>query len=189
MIFRGSLEEGLSREQIRFMYLMLVALFGGKYITSNEIECMFGVKSALKPHKTVKNGTRLIDMVLHTKLQLNDMSKDETQEYFKKIITIDVVRKMIIKRDHTTRGEKQKNEQIRDAIFSAYNSGGIIVIHYQDKMKVKTTRAIDINEIETDTYTGVEMINAYCRLRKEERNFRMDRILDAMNVAGDLKIV
>lgn len=64
---------------------------------------------------------------------------------------------------------------IKDLVRQSYDEGRVLRIDYQPpNMSLKSTeRDIDVYAFD-DTY-----IDAYCRLRKEKRSFRIDRIKSA----------
>jgi hypothetical protein len=187
-VFKGSLEDAVRIPVVKHAYSILVRVFGGLYITSNAVECLFSVKSALRYHRTVKNGNALILVLLYLKTRLRKKSRTEIKSFFRRdVVTLERIRRVAV---GTSVGQTwDKKERAKRVVLDAYRESRPLVIHYRSAKGRRTSRMIEPLEIEKDPYTGMLKVRAYCYLRNAKRTFLLDRIADAIPMNTDLSIV
>lgn len=189
-IFKGDIKEGLKLSAIRHINSILIHIFGGIHITSNIAESLFHLKSALKMHRTVKIGTKLIEFVLFANVILKYKPREEIKQFFYNVFSTDnLTRAMIRRKHHITKTEEDKKKDIKNLIYNAYLKNFPVVIDYQDRFQHRTTRMIKPKTIEKDSYSGQMIIRAYCYLRQDERTFVLNRICDAIKCDKELAVV
>ena len=152
---------------------ILVMVFGGVYIQSNNVENGFNVKVALKPHRAMKVGTGILKLIIHSQLGLRHKSATDLRRYFLDKISLETVMSWIIPHDKKVSEMKHKQDEIIRMIHEAFNTQQILAITYQDRYKRLTRRGILVQNYDE------EYIGAYCFLRNEQRTFRIDRIAHA----------
>jgi hypothetical protein len=188
-VFKGNLEDAIRIPAVKCAYSILVLVFGGLYITSNAVECLFSIKPALKYHRTVKNGDALIHLLLYLKTRLRKKSRTEIKVFFRNhVVTFERIRRVAV-RVKTGHSSRDKKEWVKRILFDAYREGRPLVIYYRDAKRRRTSRMIEPLEIEADSYTGMLRVKAYCYLRDAERTFLLDRIADAIPMDTNLSIV
>lgn len=188
-VFKGKLEDAIQIPAVKCAYSLLVRVFGGLYITSNAAECLFGIKSALKYHRTVKNGDALIHVLLYLKTRLRKKGRTEIRTFFRNsVVTFERIRRVAV-RAKAGHSSGDKKELVKQIVLDAYRESRPLVIYYRGAKRRRTSRMIEPLEIEADPYTGMLRIKAYCYLRDAERTFLLDRIADAIPMDTDLSIV
>lgn len=185
-IFKGSMEEAFQLPMVEHAFSLLVQVFGGLYITSNAVECLFNVKLALRYHRTVKSGDALVQVLLYLWTQLRKKSKVEIKSFFKKVVSFDRLRRIAVR---SKKSVVDKAAQARQVVLEAYYQGRPVVIYYLDARRKRTSRMIEPLELETDLYTGMVKVKGYCYLRNANRTFLLDRIVDAIPMDTNLSIV
>ena len=180
VVFRGPRQEGLRNEAIRYVHGILVRTFGGMYISSNKAEVLFEVKAPLKAHRTVRNGTRMILIVLHTWSSLRKLPREEIEAFLREAISLERLGRLMIKRDHRGRVQRDKHREVEAILSQAMEAREPVIIAYKDRRGRHTGRMIQPLAFKKNDYTGQTMIEAFCYLRDEERTFMVDRISDAM---------
>ena len=186
LVFRGSLEDGLRIPAIGHAHKILVNVFGGRHITSNKVECLFSVKPGLRYHRTVKSGDAMIFVYLFLRTHLRKRSREEIDAFLEDVVSTERLQKIAI------RGRTpfvNKAGTARPIVLEACEQGNQIVIRYCDARKRWTSRIIEPLGIETNTYTGMETLKAFCYLRGAERTFLLDRIVDAIPVDTSMAVV
>jgi hypothetical protein len=185
-IFKGSMEEAFQLPVVEHAFSILVQVFGGLYITSNAVECLFNVKPTLRYHRTVKSGDALVQVLLYLWTQLRKKSKAEVKSFFKNVVSFDRLRRVAVRNKKTV---VNKEAQARQTVLDAYYQGRPVVICYSDAKRKRTSRMIEPLELETDPYTGMVKVKGYCYLRNAKRTFLLDRIVDAIPMDTNLSIV
>jgi hypothetical protein len=187
-IFKGSLGDALRIPVVEHVYSVISNVFGGLYVTSNAVECLFNIKSSLRYHRTVKNGNALIHVTLYLKTQLRKKSREEIREFLRRdVVTFE--RMMRVAVIGTGSSGLDRKEKARHIVLEAYRESRPVVICYQDRRKRRTSRMIEPLEVLEDPYTHMVKLRAYCYLRNAERTFLIDRIIDAMPMDTDLSII
>lgn len=149
---------------------IFVMIFGGLYIQSNKVENSFNVKATLKPHRVMKTGTNILQMILHSQLRMKKMSAPDLRRYFLERISSEMILQWIPPSNKTVSEVKRKKEEIRQLISEACQSQQLLAITYTDRKKTLTRRGILVRDYDE------EYIRAYCFLRNDQRTFRIDRI-------------
>lgn len=185
-IFKGSMEEAFQLPVVEHAYSILVHVFGGLYITSNAVECLFNVKPALRYHRTVKSGDALVQVLLYLWTQLRKRSRAEVKSFFRDVVSFDRLRRVAVR---SKKPVVDKEAQARQTVLDAYYQGRPVVICYSDAKRKRTSRMIEPLELETDPYTGMVKVTGYCYLRNAKRTFLLDRIVDAIPIDTNLSIV
>lgn len=180
VVFKGTLVEGLGNEAVEYAHGILVRAFGGLYISSNKAEVLFEVKAPLRSHRTVKSGTRMILVVLHTWSALRRRSREEIEAYLRDAISLERLRRLVIKRDRGKRVGRDGQREIERLLSRAMDSGEPVIIAYKDRYGRRTGRIIQPQCFTRNEYTGQTRVQAFCHLREDNRTFLLDRISDAM---------
>ncbi|KXA97137.1 hypothetical protein AKJ38_01870 [candidate division MSBL1 archaeon SCGC-AAA259I14] len=178
LIFKGELEDAKKLPVFSHCFEVMKEVFGGLHITTNVVENVFNVKSKLGEHRSMKFGERILVCLLYGHLELNDMSKEELSEFLKEEVIIhDFIRNKTL---HGSGLQKDKPEEPppTDTIKKAVKTGQQLAIHYCDRNRTHTSRAITPEKIEKNSYDGTTRIKAHCHLRDAHRTFRLDRIRD-----------
>jgi len=187
-IFKGSLEDAMRIPVVEHAYSVLSDVFGGLYVTSNAVECLFNVKSSLRYHRTVKKGDALIHVALCLKTQLRKKSREEIRDFLRgDVVTFERMRRVVV--TGTKSSSLDRKEKARQIVLEAYEESRPVVICYQDGRKRRTSRMIEPLEMWDDPYTHMAKLRAYCYLRDAERTFLIDRIVDATPMDTDLSII
>ncbi|KXA95953.1 hypothetical protein AKJ39_05285, partial [candidate division MSBL1 archaeon SCGC-AAA259J03] len=177
LIFKGELKESKKLDIVSHCFKVLKHLFGGLYITTNHVESIFNVKNKLKPHRTMKNGERILYCVLYRELVLSKMNKSELKEHIKeKIITPEYIQNNVLKGNGTQKKTKKKKPSKLDTIDRAIRENKDISIHYRDRRKRHTSRTITPLELVHNDYDDTTKVIAYCHLRDGKRTFYLERI-------------
>ncbi|KXA93078.1 hypothetical protein AKJ66_02890, partial [candidate division MSBL1 archaeon SCGC-AAA259E22] len=177
LIFRGELEESKKLDIVSHCFKVLKRLFGGLYITTNHVESIFNVKNKLKPHRTMKNGERILHCVLYRELVLNKMNKSELKEHIEeKIITPEFIQNNVLKGNGEQKKTEEKKPSKLDTIDRAIRENKDVSIHYRDRRKRHTSRTITPLELVHNDYDNTTKVIAYCHLRDEKRTFYLERI-------------
>ncbi len=155
------------------IFNLLVFVFGGLYIQSNNVENGFNVKVALKPHRVMKTGSNLLRLILHCQLQLKSKSTAELRKYFSDRIAPEMIMNWIPPHNEEVSEVKRKRDEIVRLVSEAHKNQQILAITYWDRYRRLTRRGILVQEYD-DEYIG-----AHCLFRGEHRTFRIDRISDA----------
>jgi len=135
---------------------ILVMVFGGLYIQSNNVENGFNVKVALKPHRAMKVGTGILKLIIHSQLGLKYKSATDLRRYFLDKISLEMVMSWIVPHNKTVSEMKYKQEEIIRMIHEAYNTQQILAITYRDRDKRLTRRGILVQNYDD------EYARAYC---------------------------
>ena len=187
-IFKGSLEDAMRIPVVEHAYSILSDVFGGLYVTSNAVECLFNVKSSLRYHRTVKKGDALIHVALYLKTRLRKKSREEIRDFLRgDVVTFERMRRVVV--TGTKSSSLDRKEKARQIVLEAYEESRPVVICYQDGRKRRTSRMIEPLEMLEDPYTHMAKLRAYCYLRDAERTFLIDRIVDATPMDTDLSII
>lgn len=185
-IFTGRLEDALELPVARRAFSILVALFGGHYITSNAAESLFNMKPALKSHRTVKSGDAFVQLLLFLRTKVRGWRRDDIRSLFRdEVVTFDRLQRISVKR----KGLHEDGVDPKEVVLDACRSYRPVTICYRDGNGKRTSRMIEPLEIETNPYTGMKGIKSYCYLRDDERTFLLDRITNAIPVDTNLSIV
>lgn len=188
-LFKGSWDEALRFPIVRRARSILVRVFGGLHITSNAAECLFDVKPALRYHRTVKSGTALVHVLLYLKTRLRRLGRAEVKAFLRnEVVTFERIRRVAV-RAKMGQGNRKRKEEIEQIVLEACRETKPLVIHYRDFRGRRTSRMIEPLKIQTDPYTGILRLRAYCYLRDAERTFLLDRIANAIPVDTDLSII
>lgn len=176
LVFRGELEEAKKLEIVSGCFNVLKSLFGGHYVTTNHVESMFNVKSKLKPHRTMKNGDRILNCVLYSEFVLNKKNRSELRKYVRdNIITPEFLQNNVLKGNQTNKKTKENRSKL-ELIKQALEENKEISIHYRDRRKRHTSRSIMPLELTHNEYDNTNQLTAYCNLREEKRTFYVERI-------------
>ena len=187
-IFKGSLEDAMRIPVVEHAYSVLSNVFGGMYVTSNAVECLFNVKSSLRYHRTVKKGDALIHVTLYLKTQLRKKSRREIMEFLREdVVTFERMRRVAVTGTKSSSSDRRK--KAKQIVLEAYGESRPVVICYQDGRKRRTSRMIEPLEMWEDPYTHMAKLRAYCYLRSAERTFLIDRIIDAIPMDTELSII
>lgn len=190
-VFKGSLEHALRIPTVEHAWSILDCVLGGLYITSNAVECHFGIKQALRYHRTVKNGDALIRLLFYLKTRLRKLSRAEVKGFLRdEVVTFERIRRVAVgtRIGHRDRSWKRK-ERAKPVELEACREARPVVIRCRDGRGKRTSRMIEPLEIGRDMYTGMLRVRTYCYLRSAERTFFLDRIADAIPMNIDLLIV
>ncbi|MFQ5816328.1 MAG: WYL domain-containing protein, partial [Candidatus Hydrothermarchaeaceae archaeon] len=186
-IFQGGIEDAFQIPAVEYAYSILVHVFGGLYITSNAVECLFNVKPGLRYHRTVKSGDALVHVLLYLKTQLRKKSRAEIKSFFRDVVSFERLRRVAVRNKGPVKRDKEA--QTKQTVLDAYSNGEPVVISYRDARWRRTSRMIEPLGFEVDPYTGMVKVKAYCYLRDTERTFLMDRIDNAIPMDPNLSIV
>ncbi len=166
ILYQGHVKEGIKKHPwLERVYMVIVAIFGGLYITSNRAENPFQIKHRLGSHGTLKAGVR------HLQMQLG----------FARFSNLDAFRDWLD--DNLDKSSLLFHEIIRDRTMVTQNNsrkelmlhlqaGKYLVIGYTNREGESSMRVLKI--LEKVQKNGV--FKAYCYLRSEARNFQVSRI-------------
>jgi len=141
-------------------------LFGGLYITTNHVKSIFNVKNKLRPHRTMKNGERILHCVLYRELVLSKMNKSELREYIEEnIITPEFIQNNVLKGNGAQRKTEEKKPSKLEDVKQAIREKKDISIHYRDRRKRHTSRTITPLELVHNDYDNTAKVVAHCYLR------------------------
>lgn len=186
-IFKGSMEEALQIPAVSYIMAILTSIFGGLYITSNAVECLFAVKPALKYHRTVKNGDVLVQIIIYIRAKLRKKSRENIKSFFReKVITLERLRTVAVGRNKHV---SDKTAEVKRVVINAYDNGEPVVIYYRDAKGRRTSRMIKPLNITFDPYTKMAKVKSYCYLRSEERTFLLDRVFEAIPANTNISIL
>ena len=116
-IFKGSVERGLQIPSVRYAHLILVRVFGRKYITSNIAESLFTVKLAFRYHRTMKNGNVLVHALLYLRTQLKSKNREELR-LMSKVVTMERMRRVAVTASHREKDKREEDEQIEQTVLA-----------------------------------------------------------------------
>ncbi|KXB00027.1 hypothetical protein AKJ42_01975 [candidate division MSBL1 archaeon SCGC-AAA261C02] len=185
-IFRGNLEDALEIPVVRRAFSILVALFGGLYITSNVAESLFNVKPALKSHRTVKSGDAFVQLLLFLRTKVRKWDRERIKSFFRdEVVTLGRLRKVSVRR----KGLHGDEVDPKEVVLDAYDQRKPVTIYYKDGNGRRTSRMIEPRKIGTDPYTGMKRVKSYCHLRRAERTFLLDRVVHAIPADTELSII
>jgi len=158
LIFRGSLEEMKRRFHFVCGVLAILAvIFAGKFITTNDVERCFGVKSSIRLHRATRGRARILRCLLiyHSELRKGFPAN----------------RSIVL---NLSLGKTSRPPPKIGIIADAVKTKRDLVITYVDRRGNSTYRLIT----PCDLYTKGNAIylRAYCHLRNAYRTFRLDRI-------------
>jgi len=175
VIFKGTPEEAKKSDSpiLKFIISILITIFGGKYITSNIAESIFGIKSKFLGHRTEKGSLKLIAGILKMNRKWRD--KDEVIAYLKKQIPFERFTSCIYRSE---KRRKNENKNIEKIIEESIPLKHVLSITYLDRYNRKTYRAIKPFSLYENPLSGLKYVRAKCYLRNEIRTFRLDRISD-----------
>jgi transcription elongation factor Elf1 len=185
-VFKGSLEDALLIEPVSYLHEILVKAFGGLHITNNKAEGLFSLKAALKYHRTLKAGRRFLNVFFYCKTKFRSADVHEIRKHFRELIPVEAVRRAVISRSPRRASEEVDTEQI---VGESLGRRFPLVISYKDSGGRRTSRMLEPLELTKDPYTEHLYLRAYCWLRREERTFRVDRILKAMPARDGFRTV
>lgn len=187
-IFKGSLEDALRIPVVEHAYSVLSSVFGGLYVTSNAVECLFNIKSSLRYHRTVKRGDALIHVALFLKTRLRKKSREEIRDFLREdVVTFERMRWVAV--TGARHSGPERREKAKQTVLEACEEGRPVVICYRDGRKRRTSRMIEPLKVWEDPYTRMVKLRAYCYLRDAERTFLIDRIVDATPMDTELSII
>lgn len=152
------------------LFAILVMIFGGLYIQSNSVENGFNVKISFKQHRVMKNGKKMLTLLLYSQLKLKSMSTSELRKFFLERISTEMVMSFVIPRDSSVREMKRKQDEIVQLVYRALETKCMLSIAYVDYYGNFTRRGIIV-----ERFDG-KYIDAFCLLKNKPRWFRIDRI-------------
>lgn len=178
LIYKGNLEGALKISVMLLCFNILKKIFGGLYITSNIVEIIFNFKSQLYPHRTIKYGERLLICVLYNYMKLKEETKEELINFFKKVVTYDLVMKYVLYGTGEQNNKIDRKQTYLEIINSAFKAGKQLYIHYRDRFHKHTARVVTPKRIIENEYNAALMLEGFCHKRNEKRTFYLDRIKD-----------
>jgi hypothetical protein len=179
VIFKGSLKEARNLPVVAYSFRILKTLFGGLYITSNNVETIFNVKSRFYPHRAMKSGKRILVCILYCYTILKHKTKQELLGFFKeKVITYNFIMQKVLYGSGLQKN-KPPEPSFLDVINKAIDTCQKLIIHYCDRNKKHTSRVITPLRIKKNDYNNTTQIESFCELRDEKRTFSLERIRDA----------
>ncbi|KXB01859.1 hypothetical protein AKJ44_02070 [candidate division MSBL1 archaeon SCGC-AAA261F17] len=185
-IFRGKLEDALEIPTVKRAFDILKEVFGGHYITSNAAETLFNMKAPLRAHRTVKSGDAFLQLFLFLWKKVRKWDRTKIRTFFREeVVTMERIRRIAVGR----RGIFTNDLNPKKVVMDAYRDGDPVVICYKDRNGRRTRRMIEPLDVDTDPYTRMEKIKAYCYLRNDERTFLADRITDAIPADTNLFVI
>ena len=178
VVFKGTIEEAKTHGILKNYFRLLKTIFGGLYISSNAVETIFNFKSKLYPHRTIKNGERLLVCVIYNCIVLKNKSKEWLMKFFKsKVITYDFILKYVLYGSGVQKNKKEsKKSSFIDIINAAIENTQRLVIYYLDKQKKRTTRIISPIKLKVNDYNKTHILESYCHKRNANRSFCVERI-------------
>ena len=165
LIFRGRLEE--MKRSFHFVHEILAILaiiFAGMFITTNNVEHCFGIKSLICPHRATRGHARILKCLLIYHSELRKQFPGG--------------RSIVL---NLSLGKSSRPPPKMRIIADAVKMNRDLIITYVDKRGNSIYRLI--TPCGLYTRGNVVYLRAYCHLRNAYRTFRVDRI-QHVEIAG-----
>ncbi len=164
ILFKGHIKDGIDQfPWLGGIYTVIVAIFGGLFITSNRAEYPFGIKHKLSHHKSSKAGHRHLQMQIGlNKFSNLDEFRDWLHKESKSLLFHEILRDKVMIAKNNSRRELMK----------ILCPGRYLAVEYTNRKGETSIRVLHI----LDNIREKGVFRAYCFLRMEERNFQISRI-------------
>jgi transposase-like protein len=173
LIFVGPASDAKKLPSFRFLYEKLRTRFAGIYITTNNVE---GEISEFKRLNTKSRSPNSGDTLFNVHrarfyIRRQKMTPEDVEMLLDEIFTTDAINRHMIIREKRAGAGGTRRGGITEGLVSAINNGEAVEICYTDSDGIKMPRIVEPLDITEEN--GNLFLEAYCRLRKDHRRFRV----------------